>query len=297
MLALKTNKSEKKSWASHNPTPQVGSPTELRGNTQTILSTMNSKIIDLHTKITFCNNQTHPHHIYTKDDFLFIEIQNLHPQDLHALEPLYVYWSRKEKYILKFLIFRYSKRITHINYWLPKLYKDDFSSHSQNRKTLETYHFLLKNEHHDTDYWWAGGGDHELIYHHLENSLTQNDWEDLKNDLTNWTVNQLEIFSYCIINGEGRFDGTGKDNDTILNRIDLLPSLLSISKKKDRMGNDIGAPLWEHPEFVNVGPPKSRKVLLEIARLCGYPAEDVYATKNDGYLLVEEIRKALKIDH
>jgi hypothetical protein len=254
-----------------------------------------SKIRKIHREIIRCNKQKNPHHIYLSNNFLFSKIQNLNLKDLEALDNIYLRWTRKERRVLETLIYQYINEIINLRTWLSILYKHDFSSRSENIKTLKVYHFILKNEHSDSDFWSQGSGDDDLVYKHLEDALNQVDWLALESDLKNWTMNQLEIFTVCIIRGIGNFDSGNYSNSTISNRFDLLPSLLIISKQKGRDSNDIFIPLWDNLEFINQGPPKQKKTIYAVANSYGYSKEDLNRTENDADHFVKEIRNALLV--
>lgn len=252
-----------------------------------------SRIRTIHKEIIKCNQQQHPHHIYCNYSFLFSEIRCLNLQDLAVLKTHYPNWSRKEQYILKFKVHHYSKQLEHLEYWLPILYPNTFTSQSTNKKTLEAYHFILENETTDSDYWGCGGWD-SLVHNYLEDKRTREDWEDLKKDLIYWSLDQLDILSDCIVNGRGRFDQGAHPDSTLLERFDVLIPLLDIAKQTGYR-SDIAIPVMDYPEFINEGPPKSKKLILAIAHYFDYSEDDLQDPKYDDYSLITELRKALNI--
>lgn len=128
-------------------------------------------------------------------------------------------------------------------------YKENCKTESLNPAILELYSYILRNEVIDSDVWTVGGGN-DTVVRILEHYFSDEDWKELELELENWTTNQLEIFTECIV--EGSIESDGDDlNSTIMNRFYLLKKLLIIGEKRDRFRNDIFLKLIDNIEFLN----------------------------------------------
>lgn len=72
-----------------------------------------------------------------------------------------------------------------------KNYKVHSKTKSQNPRVLDVYDILLKNEYRDSDYWALGGGSQEI--QNKLNTFSDKDWEDLKQDIINWSEDDRDI--------------------------------------------------------------------------------------------------------
>jgi len=82
------------------------------------------------------------------------------------------------------------------------------SSKSENQNVLLIYHHILEYAYSDSDYWYLIGGDYllDILY-----DFNEADIQELKSDLPNWTLKELEIFR------------EGLTNDYSASHDDLLP--------------------------------------------------------------------------
>lgn len=89
----------------------------------------------------------------------------------------------------------YSKMQKGFSHPEVKKWKKDYKVHSktksQNPQILDVYDILLKNEYTDSDYWALGGGSQEI--QNKLNSFSDKDWEDLKQDIINWSEDDRDI--------------------------------------------------------------------------------------------------------
>jgi hypothetical protein len=124
---------------------------------------------------------------------------------------------------------------------------------------LNLYSFILESEKKDSDFWPEGGG-HEKILAEL-NCFSDSDWQSLREDLPNWTIDQLEIFTGAIFTDLY----TENWNENVLRCIDkrfeLIPLLLEISENKD---SEIQLIISDNLSFINKGNPKPLNLLLKI---------------------------------
>jgi hypothetical protein len=127
-------------------------------------------------------------------------------------------------------------------------YGDRSKTKSTNFTILLLYKFILEHENWDTDYWWGGGGDHDLN-RILEAYFTDFDWEELEEDLEYWTTAQLEIFLYCIMNGYtfnfehdnilDKPELIAEITKTVPQRTNLISPLLKIGIERGRDKNEL----------------------------------------------------------
>ncbi|MDQ7961130.1 hypothetical protein [Flavobacterium lindanitolerans] len=128
-------------------------------------------------------------------------------------------------------------------------YKENCKTETSNPAILELYAYILKNEIVDSDVWQDGGGN-DTVVRILEHYFSDEDWKELEIELENWTTNQLEIFTECIVEGSAESDNDDF-NSTIMNRFHLLKKLLIIGEQRDRLRNDILLKLIDNIEFLN----------------------------------------------
>ncbi|MBA9074909.1 hypothetical protein GGR22_003086 [Flavobacterium gossypii] len=128
-------------------------------------------------------------------------------------------------------------------------YAENCKTKSSNPAILELYSFLLKHEVVDSDVWTVGGGN-DTVVRLLARYFSDEDWKELETELENWTTNQLEIFTECIVEGSAESD-TDVANSTVMNRFYLLKKLLAIGEKRDRLRNDIFLRLIDNIEFLD----------------------------------------------
>ncbi|TPD70648.1 hypothetical protein [Flavobacterium microcysteis] len=138
-------------------------------------------------------------------------------------------------------------------------YKENCKTESSNPVILELYSYILKNEAIDSEVWTVGGGN-DAVVRILEHYFSDEDWKELEPELENWTTNQLEIFTECIVEGSAESDSDDL-NSTIMNRFYLLKKLLIIGEQRDRLRNDIFLKLIDNIEFLN----KCKSITLEEA--------------------------------
>lgn len=144
-------------------------------------------------------------------------------------------------------------------------YKENCKTESSNPAILELYSYILKNEVIDSDVWTVGGGN-DTVVRILERYFSDEDWKELELELENWTTNQLEIFTECIVEGSTESDSDDL-NSTIMNRFYLLKKLLVIGEQRDRLRNDIFLKLIDNIEFLN----KCKSITFEEAtEVAGY---------------------------
>jgi hypothetical protein len=153
-----------------------------------------------------------------------------------------------------------------------ELFKQKYASNcktkSANEAVLEVYAFLLENENTDSDYWTIGNGNHALVTI-LEYKMQDDDWSELESDLSNWTIQQLDIFAWCITSGEGIYDIPGSSGgyydrvnkksypyqyspgkSTVNKRINLLSKLISISNQQERQYNEISRHIYDNLDIL-----------------------------------------------
>ena len=118
---------------------------------------------------------------------------------------------------------------------------------STNFAVLKLYSFIYKHENWDTDYWWIGGGDMELLQI-LTEHFEEKAWIDLSKDIKNWSGAQLEILTYSVT--AGLYDCIPKsiEEKTLPSIITLLQSLLKLSKSKN-LGSYINSQIAENSDF------------------------------------------------
>mgnify|MGYP000389165998 CR=1 FL=1 len=94
----------------------------------------------------------------------------------------------------------YSKVKTGFTHPDIKKWRKDFRAHSKTKSTnlrvLHLYDYLLKNEFQDSDFWYMGGGDHEI--QKRINHFDKEDWIDLKKDVVNWSEIHVHCMTSCI---------------------------------------------------------------------------------------------------
>ena len=79
-------------------------------------------------------------------------------------------------------------------------HKETSFTKSSNNLVLKLYSFILKNEKVDSDFWTQGNGFEDI--HQILFDFDENDWNDLANDLKNWTSFQIELFTNGLLCAE-----------------------------------------------------------------------------------------------
>ncbi|MFT5823560.1 MAG: hypothetical protein ACI8ZM_004822 [Crocinitomix sp.] len=104
---------------------------------------------------------------------------------------LYKSLSTEQKKIAKKIHFK----IPNYTQLRHKKLKEDLRAKSPSKSTnkwvLEIYDIILENEQVDTEFWWLVGKDYFYPYY---DKFKTEDWNDLIEDIFNWTSDQQEIF-------------------------------------------------------------------------------------------------------
>jgi hypothetical protein len=82
-------------------------------------------------------------------------------------------------------------------------WKENYSSKSKWRTTIDVYETILKDEFTDTDYWFSVGGSD--INSKLA-MFSDVDWDKLKEDLIYWKSNQVEILGLILPSASDYFE-------------------------------------------------------------------------------------------
>jgi hypothetical protein len=167
------------------------------------------------------------------------------------------------------------------------------SSKSENQNVLSIYHQILEHGYSDSDYWYLIGGDYllDILY-----DFNEADIQELKSDLPNWTLKELEIFREALT------------NDYSASHDDLLPirsylygcifTLLDNYLTVDQRAANILA--WVDEEFLSGGYIKDEALLQEMklrlenteSTLLCYPENYIRQSKIDS--LKKTIEKLLE---
>lgn len=143
---------------------------------------------------------------------------------------------------------------------LKSNYGERCTTKSTNFAVLSIYEYILKHENYDTDYWWLDIGPTDIT-RLLYQNFTASDWEDLREDLVNWTGFQLEIFSYSILNGNSIISAE-KENSLIvhreldrydyliLNKFDCIITLIDIVESNEMKEYDISENIADEFLFI-----------------------------------------------
>jgi len=115
-------------------------------------------------------------------------------------------------------------------------YKETSFTKSSNNLVLKLYSFILKNEKVDSDFWTQGNGFEDI--HQILFDFDENDWNDLANDLKNWTSFQIELFTNGLLCAE--YYKTNYSEDEISNfenRFAIIPILIEIGETGEISNN------------------------------------------------------------
>lgn len=154
---------------------------------------------------------------------------------------------------------------------------------SANKKVLDVYDIILTDEYSDTDFWYLCGKDY---FFNPLSKFNREDWNDLINDITNWTKTQLEILAIVLV--EGDFDDS--TNPELISRVSEVYSAILANCDDDTFVHFI-----DELEFIQFNSNKDINALVSIKnrliRLKG-----VYFSSNKNYtnycnLIQEEIEK------
>lgn len=127
---------------------------------------------------------------------------------------------------------------------------------SSNSRVLSLYDFILKHQYEDSDHWHTGGSNEIQSF---LNSFTKGDWNDLKKDITHWTIDhQLIVVNSIAFGFDGMFD-IALQKDIIPDASDFLTSLFNILEDEE-----IREEIAYFAFFVNIGNPKPIETLLKI---------------------------------
>lgn len=108
-----------------------------------------------------------------------------------------------------------------------KKYRVTSAIQSTNPLVVALYSFIIQNENVDSDFWTQGGGFDDIYYRLLK--FEEEDWNSLKNDLGNWSFDQLELFCEGLLNVEYyRTDYSENEIGNIANRFTVIPVLLAM---------------------------------------------------------------------
>lgn len=108
-----------------------------------------------------------------------------------------------------------------------KKYNVNSSTQSANPLVIALYSFITQNENSDSDFWTQGGGFDDIYYRLLK--FEEEDWNSLKDDLENWSYDQLELFCEGLLNVEYyRTHYSEKEIGNIENRFTVIPVLLAM---------------------------------------------------------------------
>ena len=106
---------------------------------------------------------------------------------------------------------------------------------STNRSVLVLYQYLLKNEKADTDFWWMGIGQRELLSL-INSQFTEAGWRALEQDLPFWTNTQLSLFLLSIMYDEPE---DARKERHLRQRVYTILSILRIGVERDESGSNI----------------------------------------------------------
>ncbi len=112
------------------------------------------------------------------------------------------------------------------------------SEKSSNNLVFDLYSFILKNEERDSDFWTQGDGFEDI--HRILFDFDENDWNDLSNDLKNWTSFQIELFCnglLCVDYYERNYNEEEIEN--LENRFSIISTLLKIGEAEGEISNNI----------------------------------------------------------
>ena len=114
-----------------------------------------------------------------------------------------------------------------------KKYIKSCKTKSLNTDVLELYSFILENERNDSDYWTIGNGFDEITI--ILKYFKECSWDELKTDLSNWTIFQLDIFTEAVLTGGYPISNfSDLDLKSIEKRCELFPILINIADKNER---------------------------------------------------------------
>lgn len=163
---------------------------------------------------------------------------------------------------------------------------ENWRTKSTNPKVLEVYRTVVDGQNIDTDYWLSGIGGGDLLYGFYY--FASDDWQELITDLSNWTTDQLELFSY------GFLDCSSGDKTTKLKeRFEIIIPLLKLGKER---GGDLIENISEEMavidlyfDFFSENVPDFIVKIKEILRLLN--ADKYY---NDAILSIKEKIKVIE---
>jgi hypothetical protein len=106
---------------------------------------------------------------------------------------------------------------------------------SNNLAVLTLYAEIILHQDADSEHWdlKEGNGAYAIIGSLVEHFKVEQDWQDLINDLPNWSKEQLDIFCYCLANVIDNYEGYSEEDphkDAWLRRVTLMPTLIRIIK-------------------------------------------------------------------
>ena len=117
-------------------------------------------------------------------------------------------------------------------------YNETCFTQSSNNLVLELYSFILRNENVDSDFWTQGNGFEDI--HQILFDFEENDWNDLKNDLRNWTSFQIGLFCNGLLCPEYyKTDFSENEIYNIENRFTVIPILLEIGENEGEISDNI----------------------------------------------------------
>lgn len=135
-------------------------------------------------------------------------------------------WNRKNHYETEQVIYDRHNR-TFEQVMNIKKYHVTSATQSANPLVVALYSFITQNENRDSDFWTQGGGFDDIYYRLLK--FDEEDWNSLKNDLENWSYDQLELFCEGLLNVEYyRTDYSENEIGNIENRFATIPVLIAM---------------------------------------------------------------------
>ena len=116
-------------------------------------------------------------------------------------------------------------------------YQDNCFTKSANNLVLKLYSSILKNETVDSDVWIVGGGFEDI--HRILFDFEENDFNNLNNDIINWTPDQIEIFCNGLLFADYYIGYSKQKIDNLENRFLSISRLLRFGNFGPGIGDNI----------------------------------------------------------
>lgn len=143
---------------------------------------------------------------------------------------------------------------------------------SLNSKIRFLYDIILKNEMTDSDYWYYGDGANKFI--NYLSCFDSKDFQELIDDIPNWTEDQKWILSDCLAYGRLQCDNH-KNSKTFEYQSFLLTYLFSITNDEELKIN-----IFENADIISDGKAKPYHLLLLIKTWADNQSKDLNDQRN-----------------